>query len=127
MHLAVQVAIISLLFGWLEAVWMLTSHNPVLMSDVLSEVKSLCWKQLQTNGHLEVFVGYGSILVVVELVENLLKFLLRNVEAPEVKLVLELLWLYSVLFVEVKVHESLPQCLPLELDFVHDLLFNIVL
>jgi hypothetical protein len=126
-NLVVDITVVCSLLGWLDAVGVLACVDLFLVLYVLSEVEALSWKKFCSDGDLEVLVGYGSVLVVVKLIEYLFELVLGYVKSPEVKLVLQFFRLYSVRFVEVQVHECFAQGLPLGLYFVHYLLFYVIL
>jgi len=124
-HLLMQQAEVLVVLGRLPASIVLTRYYLLLGFDVLSEVEAFHREHFRTDGQLEVLVADHSVAVEVELAVDFLEGLVRDGEAPEVKVIFQLLLRDGPRLTNIQVHEGLAQGLPLKLDLLKDLLFHI--
>ena len=85
-------AVVLVVFSRLKTLRMITGVDFGILSNILSEVQSLSWEQVDSDTQLEIFITDKSVLVQVKLVKNMIKLTIRQLKTPKIKEELQFTW-----------------------------------
>lgn len=127
MHLLMELTIVILTLDWLPTFIVFARFYFVHYWFVLSKVEALSRMYLTTNCQLEIFVRYLAIFIHVKFIKQIFELLISQSQTPMLEVKLKFLRQNLPGLFHIQIHECFSQSFPLELDFIKNCLFKILI